>query len=479
LGVFENTDPDELAEKIDLVRYLFDRRTPFYTRQELSSLIRRFKDHLHVNRARLVSTGYPATRFASSHWLHTKLGQLYPVKVPYSIRAKKTKAKDDPVIIYTWVKEWPSRLAAATANGHCTYEEAPYIDDLTPGAVKYIEDQRAKLLNVKMRILDIVSGYLSGRETDECLLGECINSLSESISQRDVLTLNEVDKIYTDLFCIRDLPDGTSLAMRNPLTGFERGMDAGGLKSIMEFIFLAEKELTIGKLHRTKTRLRALIGDRKPRSYYYLTLLPQIADIDNVLSDFLAHSDREDQFNRDFNRRLMSEFKDKLKTPLLVRPKVHNTVEDFARFLESSGNLGLKIRGSYRKWVSARNGVCPIKLPPDTRWEDITIKFLDGHNVVITAKGFRIETDFKRMGFENRKNRKPNKQWLFLQLLSIKRGGITWNDPDADETFKKKKQLLSQTLKAYFQMYEDPFLPYRQEKAYKIRINLIPEGASR
>ena len=43
-------------------------------------------------------------------------------------------------------------------------------------------------------------------------------------------------------------------------------------------------------------------------------------------------------------------------------------------------------------------------------------------------------------------------------------------------SIKKQKQLLSEALKAYFQVSSDePFDDYKKEKAYKIKLTLVPE----
>ena len=113
------------------------------------------------------------------------------------------------------------------------------------------------------------------------------------------------------------------------------------------------------------------------------------------------------------------------------------------------------------------------------------------------------------MGFEDTKSRKPNKQWEFLRRLAENNGEISWekypsgnkadiykteqdfgyesdeNDSPssqnkgfsiikAPDKTKKTKQLLSQSLKAVFPIDGDPFFPYEEVKAYKIKIKLIP-----
>ena len=119
--------------------------------------------------------------------------------------------------------------------------------------------------------------------------------------------------------------------------------------------------------------------------------------------------------------------------------------------------------------------------PKDTKWSDIIIKFLNNEEVIITAKELRKQTNYEEMGFEDEKKKSPNKQWDFLKLLAIKNHTISWeNNYDLSIKniwrAKKQKQLLAESLKAYFQINDDPFFDYKKEKAYKIKINLIPES---
>lgn len=158
--------------------------------------------------------------------------------------------------------------------------------------------------------------------------------------------------------------------------------------------------------------------------------------------------------------------------------------------------------------TSQEKTITPIPLPSGAKWEDITIEFADGHNLNIKCKGKTFRRDYKEMGFEDSKSRKPNKQWEFLNQLANSQGEIAWEksssrkavgtrrteqdfgyeyDEDdsstsqnkgfsiikAPDKTKKIKQLLSQTLKTAFQIQSDPFFPYRKAKAYKIRLKLV------
>lgn len=125
----------------------------------------------------------------------------------------------------------------------------------------------------------------------------------------------------------------------------------------------------------------------------------------------------------------------------------------------------------------------PEPLPDGTKWEHIFIRFLNGHEVRITLANdstYELNTNFSKMGFENNKKHEPNMQWELLQYLSIKNGELSWENNYGMSmkkiyAAKKKKQKLSEALRHYFQIDNDPFFSYRTERAYKIKINLIPE----
>ena len=189
----------------------------------------------------------------------------------------------------------------------------------------------------------------------------------------------------------------------------------------------------------------------------------------------------------------------------------------------SGTSFTIEILDTYKDWfvnyiktieaeaiVSAKDSQPTVKqspmLPFGIKWEDITVRFIDGHNVDIKCKDKTIRSDYKTMGFEDFKGRKPNNQWQLLERLAENNGEISWersaakssdisrtsqdfgyefdekDSPSQNKGFsiikvpdklKKTKQLLSQALKAYFRIDENPFYPYGQVKAYKIKIKLI------
>ena len=106
-------------------------------------------------------------------------------------------------------------------------------------------------------------------------------------------------------------------------------------------------------------------------------------------------------------------------------------------------------------------------------------KFLDGNNVKISGKDSKpITAYYKEMGFEDARSRKPNKQWELIRLLAENNGELSWDKSEAKGDIKKKKQLLSKTLRDYFGIKGDPFYPYKEQNSYRIKISLTPESDS-
>ena len=118
----------------------------------------------------------------------------------------------------------------------------------------------------------------------------------------------------------------------------------------------------------------------------------------------------------------------------------------------------------------------PFASISDLRWEEVKIRFIDGHNVRISARDATTTVDFKQMGFEDGRTHNPNQQWHLLALLAQGGGCLSWENSEASDNFKKKKQVLSDTLKAFFQIDDDPFHPYRDENAYRIKFALKADG---
>lgn len=141
----------------------------------------------------------------------------------------------------------------------------------------------------------------------------------------------------------------------------------------------------------------------------------------------------------------------------------------------------LKIKGEARFQRTEDKKGFPHRLPAGTKWENIIIKFLDKENVLIKVNKFEHTTDYKEMGFEDKRGKglRPNEQWVFLKVLAGQGGELIIKDPEAKDAYKKQKQFLLEALQSYFRIDYDPFFPYHSSpyktgNSYKIKITLIP-----
>ncbi len=116
--------------------------------------------------------------------------------------------------------------------------------------------------------------------------------------------------------------------------------------------------------------------------------------------------------------------------------------------LSSCGNLGVVSSG--------------FSLPALTRWEDLTLKFKDGHTLSVrhgrTSKLF----SFTEMGMVDARTKAPDEQWRLLRLFADEMGIFTWKSKGVTVLNRKRKERLAKKLKSYFGISSDPFT-YRKE----------------
>jgi hypothetical protein len=166
---------------------------------------------------------------------------------------------------------------------------------------------------------------------------------------------------------------------------------------------------------------------------------------------------------------LLKDFEEKYKKFILIATK------ELSKERKTEKNKSIKPQTKEPKF--------PYKIPTGTRWENVTIKFLNDENILIKVKQFEHSTNFKEMNFIGRGNNPPpSEAWIFLKALSESKipGEICIRDPNAKNKYKKQKEFLTKKLQNYFSIDYDPFNPYhssteKRGNSYKIKILLIPE----
>jgi len=521
--LFEASDLNALASKIFYYEYLVDGEAPFYTHEELADLLGLFASYLKANKPSLLAIGYPEKSFEQSHWLYEKLSRLYPVKIPFKT-LKGTRfhqrfngdhnfaekdAEGNLVFEYAWIKEPLPFLSPYNSEQptSCSYADACLIKGLTDRDVEHIEDCRARMFNLKIDILEIASGYLLKKKDTAAFWDNCMEKISQRLTKDTVEKLLKIEEAYSRLF-VSNMSSKFMITCPSAVTAGQPNLETGGIDNILSFIFFVETELSIGQMHNVRRKLLALTGGKIPESYYELIPSPSMPDIDQAIEESLRNSVKTAEFEDVFDSRLKTDSEKKLKVRLEVSSANYDTVRRFSELVES-GQVNFFFGAPPIIPAVTGKKVVPIELPSGASWEDITIEFKDNHNVTIKCKGKTIRSDYKDMGFEDSKSRRPNKQWELLLNFAANKGEIAWDkspsgskfdldkteqdfgyemDDDTPESTqnkgfsvikapdktKKTKQLLSQSLKAVFSIDGDPFYPYEEVKAYKIRIKLIP-----
>ena len=405
---------------------------------------------------------------------------------------------------YTWIKEWFYNLKPLEALSNCSYEEAMLIKGLQNKDIKHIEENRAKVFNLKIEILELSYKYRCQNMNANDFWENCINIIANNLTNDAYQQFRKIESAYLQLFLIDNTPDFL-VTCPSAITGGQPNLDTGGINNILAFIFFVEAELIIGQMHKTKRRLLQLSKGKILGSYYDLVFSPSMPAIDEAIKQSLNDAKKTTEFNDFFDERLRTDSEKKLKMLLEVSPEKYDTLKWIKSLLES-GHVSFTPENTPLTSLSSSKKIISIALPSGARWEDIIIEFIDRHSVKIKCKNKTFRRDYKDMGFEDSRARKPNKQWEFLYLLAENNGEISWGksssgkradirkieqdfgyefDKDAfqnkgfsiikipDKT-KKKKQLLSRCLKAFFPIEGDPFFPYGEVEAYKIRLKLIP-----
>jgi len=123
------------------------------------------------------------------------------------------------------------------------------------------------------------------------------------------------------------------------------------------------------------------------------------------------------------------------------------------------------------------NSIIPIKLPINTTWEEITLKFKNDYDIEIWyQKKYNRKSNNVEMGFAKGKNGVADKQWEFLKSLSVSKGKFDLKPMAVikQEKFRKYKEKLSARLKYFFSIDTDPFITDKKAGTYKTKFLIEP-----
>lgn len=117
------------------------------------------------------------------------------------------------------------------------------------------------------------------------------------------------------------------------------------------------------------------------------------------------------------------------------------------------------IRGALDTRIKAQPNAPSLRLPPGTRWEQITLLLTSSATLVCRTPGWSRQLDPGDFGMRSAKNNRPTLAWTLLVSLAELGGAISVRDRSKEASFRKQKEHLSKHLRDAFGLAEDP-LPW-------------------
>lgn len=296
-----------VADRIQVVEFWRTPTIPIRTRIQLADDIEQFIPYLEANRAALLKTGLPESRFKSAAYLDSRLARLYFVQ--YATVIKRTSESE------TTISFMPRfRHMASVPNDYPAVEHsvAPILSGMELKAAGALEELREPILDCKIEMLRIAVAALRTGCADN-LLEDVVVNIAKRITAQSVEFLLRADRYFT----------GTNAL--GPDEGDPLGADPGGLSSILNFAMWVVKEVGIGSVDKAASILEAheppiridrfcsgpmalievmeLHGGPPPTyvpflSYYHCIRKHWRDHLDRAADTFLQHGIAEDEFWR-------------------------------------------------------------------------------------------------------------------------------------------------------------------------------------
>jgi hypothetical protein len=112
--------------------------------------------------------------------------------------------------------------------------------------------------------------------------------------------------------------------------------------------------------------------------------------------------------------------------------------------------------------------------PADATWADVNIRFFDGHSVSISVKDKGGIYNFTQMGMCKKTSATPTAQWKLLEAFAEGHGVLDWESEHAGRNQKKQKHFLSQTLRRFFRLEDEPFRYVSEYKGWEALFVIEP-----
>jgi hypothetical protein len=380
----------------------------------------------------------------------------------------------------------------------CSYEQAALIEGLDRCHADWFAERRERIYALKERVLRRL--VKSARERDASRIwGDCLSILSDILSRTEAEYLLAMDRFYEGLMA-EGQPAFPSLTRCRIYAN-------AGLSDLLLVIAHFEKEINIGTMANTAAIMESLPPKVKPLpiSYYKSFGREWRPVLDKAIKRFIGLERRERRFWSDYPSRAIQAMTEAFQDRERANPKGFNESElekanvSFKNcmpyhsvWLETCLGMatnGLLVHGSNSLAIHATNrnawarseAMRPFPTPPDTRWDQVTIQFLNREDVRITLGSASARRNFAEMGFRDARKQgvQPNQLWDLLRIFAKHDGRIEWRNPLRElrgnrSKIKMRVHELRGRLRACFPGIadKDPFKPYRRVRAYETKFTL-------
>lgn len=118
-------------------------------------------------------------------------------------------------------------------------------------------------------------------------------------------------------------------------------------------------------------------------------------------------------------------------------------------------------------------------LPPDTQWEQITMRLIADDTMSCSVHGVSRDLDPRFFGMRNAKNDKPAKSWTMLCLLAAGSGRLNVQNRQKIGMIHQRLRLLRQELAGVFGLGGDPLPWIKADQVYVARFVITDERGGR
>ncbi|MBI3411320.1 MAG: hypothetical protein HY040_23545 [Planctomycetes bacterium] len=343
-------------------------------------------------------------------------------------------------------------------------------------AADRIELSREKLLNTKLRLLDILIDPAMKRDSGK-VWPNFVKLLAASFTPGDIEFFFYMDRFYLGT----DARYGSDV---NP----DPKMVPGGLTNWIDVLGHFEKEIRFGTLARTKAAMLPALFQKLTTAseggheyrWAYLNVVgsAEQARLDAILRQLFLRLDEEKKFWPEFRHRVNSSLSCEFLVPVTVYVPFA-IVDGISSFLQQRADQMFEhwpapaapaVTSQQVKRIAAK-----FPAPEGLKWSEVTIEFVSNDSLRFTARGVQKRYTYTELGFKDgRKGDLPDTSWEFLKLMA-EHNGDSSKATAASQVLKhkatKKVQAINKRLKELTGLSERPISWSRGDSKYRIAFN--------